>query len=302
MRLRNAHTLGECRIGDGGSIDLTVLPWVRVAAPSGRELFGLAVDPTARVADLKQAIALGYWCEHGLPLVDVGLQHQGAGMVDWSTLAEAGLTSDSIVRLTREPDRFTQIFVKRLAVKSVTTIPLAVQAATMTIGHVKQMFHDATGLAIDDQQLIFSGRVLANERTVNECDIQKQSTLVLVVRSLRRLAGTLIIKTVAGRSLTKLLAGRTLTLEHLEPSESIAGIKAKIHDEWGIPPDQQPLIFAGKLLEDRQTISSYNLTSECVLWLLETPSPPRMLRSGRTRPHAEIDPLAFRCDGDGDCY
>lgn len=149
---------------------------------------------------------------------------QGIELEDSSTLVQCGLADGSIIDCSSSRSMAAtssdssvgemHLFVKTLTGKTVTVVI----KPTDTILDVKQRIMEKEGVALAHQCLICAGKQLENSRSIQDCGIQHQSVLHLVLR----------VPSLGPISLAVERNGQQFTVDGVSISETVAQLKVGV--------------------------------------------------------------------------
>lgn len=118
---------------------------------------------------------------------------------------------------------------------------------------MKNRVEDQEGIPSLKQRLIFGGRDLDDDQLVNRYNIQPGCTLHLLLKTTNEF--DVKIKTHTGKE-TQVIC---------KASDTIESLKAKLREREGIPIEQQKFIFLGRQMDNKNTLSDYNINQSATI-------------------------------------
>ena len=237
---------------------------------TGRDLT-VKVEPSNTIMDVKVAIAKS----EQIPIHQQQLMFHNQLLDDSKTIKHYAIGRGCKVTLdVHAYQRHSgQIFIRTLVGKTIT-VDIGVYD---TVAKVKSAIECKEGIPPSQQKLTFMGKTLRNG-TIDTYGVQRESTLDLSLCIRGGANGSRCMKI----SIKKTKGGTGFKIE-VASANTIAELKRKVQTHEKIPPDQQQLIFAGKVLEDYQTLEYYNIESEATLHLfVRRPGERRITVKSRT--------------------
>ena len=122
-----------------------------------------------------------------------------------------------------------------------------------TVLDIKNFIKEKENIQVYNQKLIFNDEILEDNKYISEYNIQNGNKIKLI-----QICFIIIFKTITGGNL----------IIEANPSDKISEIMEEIFYRTNFPPSKQTLIFAGKRLEDYETLYRYNIQKESIINLL----------------------------------
>ena len=178
----------------------------------------------------------------------------GKNLQNYKTISDYNIKNLSTIYMSLRLRSSMPIIIKTLSTKTILNVnPFD------TISNIKKLIEDNKGIQSENQRLLFNGKSLKNEKTLNDYNINRLSIIHLVYNPLKN---NRIMKI----SITNIV-GKKIFIS-VKPSNIIKDIKDEIQNIVGIDKDNQALLLGDKILKNNGIISDYNIKEGDNLLLL----------------------------------
>ena len=225
-----------------------------------KTLTGKTITLEVEASDTIENVKTKIQDKEGIPPDQQHIIYAGKQLEDGWTLSDYNIQKEHTCHLVLRLRGGMQIFVKTLTGKTIT---LEVEARD-TIENVKTKIQDKEGIPPDQQRLIFAGKQLEDGRTLSDYNIQKESTLHLVLR----------LREADIQIYAHLPDGRSVDIA-VKPSSKIWELKDLVNkaERNQLPIEEQEIIFQEKILADDDKLQDCGILQEQTVHIVRTKGP-----------------------------
>ena len=241
--------LSECNIHDESTLHLVLFlrRGIQIFVKILERTLTLMVNPADTILNVKRKIQ----DKEGIQPNQQQIFFNRKQLENERTLSDYGIQQESVLGFISSVSGDMQIFVKTLTGK-VLTLEVNVH---YSIEMVKALIERKEGTLSHRQRLIFSGKEMKMWKSLRDYNVQRESTVHLLVKDMHVIYHVKIPKC------------KTITIKVMADA-TIENMKSQIERREIIPPHHQQLILHGRELRNEEYLHTYAFPGESALELV----------------------------------